>query len=339
MRQSFWSTRRAAPSLTTSAESPPGPSVIDVSVWMATVSPSPRSSSSPSIGAHEVGEAERAQPLVELAGRVAGDEDRDVACEVLGQPHLVEVVAVEVGDVEEVGAPRCARRSVRRRGDRCAGTRTTSRGTPARTTGRTGSMPCSVSISRPACPSDVTRISPVVPVVRRRVSGAVRRRAGRWTADRRATRARSTRCRPSSAARSGRPDRRTTRPAPTASAVAAGCVVGGAAARHPSTRRRPSPTTRRCPPSPDDEPPPAAPLAAAGRPAGTARRTPTLRPACPPALGSVPAASGGSRRRGRHRDDAVDAAVPTESRAQEGDDLRSGGDDRDHVPAVGRPAR
>ncbi len=48
VRQSFWSTRRDVPSLTTSAESPPGPSVIEVSVWMATVSP-PRSSSSPDV--------------------------------------------------------------------------------------------------------------------------------------------------------------------------------------------------------------------------------------------------------------------------------------------------
>ncbi len=47
VRQSFWSTMRASPSLTTTAESPPGPSVMLVSTWIATVSPS-RSSSSPS---------------------------------------------------------------------------------------------------------------------------------------------------------------------------------------------------------------------------------------------------------------------------------------------------
>ena len=45
VRQSFWSTMRTSPSLTTSAESPPGPSVMLVSTWMATLSP-PRSSSS-----------------------------------------------------------------------------------------------------------------------------------------------------------------------------------------------------------------------------------------------------------------------------------------------------
>ncbi len=48
VRQSFWLTSRAVPSDTTIAESPPGPSVIDTSVWMATVSPGAISSSSPS---------------------------------------------------------------------------------------------------------------------------------------------------------------------------------------------------------------------------------------------------------------------------------------------------
>ena len=38
-----------------------------------------------------------------LVGRVAGQQDRDVATEVLAQPRLVVVVAVEVRDVEEVG--------------------------------------------------------------------------------------------------------------------------------------------------------------------------------------------------------------------------------------------
>ena len=48
VRQSFWFTRREVPSDTTIAESPPGPSVIDTSVWMAIVRPGAISSSSPS---------------------------------------------------------------------------------------------------------------------------------------------------------------------------------------------------------------------------------------------------------------------------------------------------
>ena len=40
VRQSFWLTRRAVPSLTTSALSPPGPSVIEVSTCTATRTPS-----------------------------------------------------------------------------------------------------------------------------------------------------------------------------------------------------------------------------------------------------------------------------------------------------------
>ena len=39
VRQSFWSTRIDSPSITTSAESPPGPSVIDDSMWIATRTP------------------------------------------------------------------------------------------------------------------------------------------------------------------------------------------------------------------------------------------------------------------------------------------------------------
>ena len=39
-RQSFWSSSRLSPSSTISAESPPGPSVIDVSTWISTVRPS-----------------------------------------------------------------------------------------------------------------------------------------------------------------------------------------------------------------------------------------------------------------------------------------------------------
>ena len=53
--------------------------------------------------ADEVREPEAAHLAVELAGRVAGKEDADVARQVLAQPRLVPVIAVEVGDVQEVG--------------------------------------------------------------------------------------------------------------------------------------------------------------------------------------------------------------------------------------------
>ena len=53
--------------------------------------------------ADQVREPERPEPLVELAARVAGDEDADVAADVVGQPRFVEVVAMQVRDVEEVG--------------------------------------------------------------------------------------------------------------------------------------------------------------------------------------------------------------------------------------------
>ena len=84
MRQSFWSTMRTSPSLTTSAESPPGPSVIDVSTWIATVSPPPRSSSSPSVVRTS---SVKPRPRIrrsQLARRVAGQQDRDVAAQVVG---------------------------------------------------------------------------------------------------------------------------------------------------------------------------------------------------------------------------------------------------------------
>jgi hypothetical protein len=89
-------------------------------------------------GPDELGEAERGEGALLLAGGVSRQQDRDVAAKVLSQPRLVVVVAVEVGDVEEVGVSRCARAG-RRSADRCAGTRTTIRRTPGRTTGRTGS--------------------------------------------------------------------------------------------------------------------------------------------------------------------------------------------------------
>ena len=56
-------------------------------------------------GADQVVEAEGAQPPVELAARVAGHEHGDVAADValVGEPDLVEVIAVEVRDVEVVG--------------------------------------------------------------------------------------------------------------------------------------------------------------------------------------------------------------------------------------------
>ncbi len=53
--------------------------------------------------ADELGEAERLEGSLLLAGRESGQEDRDVAAQVFAQPGLVVVVAVEVRDVEEVG--------------------------------------------------------------------------------------------------------------------------------------------------------------------------------------------------------------------------------------------
>ena len=57
-------------------------------------------------GADQVREAERPQPGVQLAARVARHEYADVAADVafVGEPDLVEVVTVEVRDIEVVGA-------------------------------------------------------------------------------------------------------------------------------------------------------------------------------------------------------------------------------------------
>ena len=120
----------------------------------------PRRCSSPSVVRIRFVEAEGAQPLVELAARVAGDEDGDVAAHValVGEPGLVEVVAVQVGDVEVVGVSDPLVQA-RRRAGRCAGTRTTTRRTPARTTGRRRSSRAAVSMRMPAWPSDVARIN------------------------------------------------------------------------------------------------------------------------------------------------------------------------------------
>ena len=53
--------------------------------------------------AHEVGEAEVADATFEFVGRIPGHEHGDVARDVRGEPFLVEVVGVEMGDVEVVG--------------------------------------------------------------------------------------------------------------------------------------------------------------------------------------------------------------------------------------------
>ena len=89
-------------------------------------------------GADELGEPERRERALLLTGGVAGQQDRDVAAQVPEQPRLVVVVAVEVGDVEEVGVSRSARAG-RRSAGRCGGTRTRNRRTRGRTTDRTGS--------------------------------------------------------------------------------------------------------------------------------------------------------------------------------------------------------
>ena len=54
-------------------------------------------------GADELGEAECRQRALLLTRREAGKQDRDVATQVFGEPGFVVVVAVEVGDVQEVG--------------------------------------------------------------------------------------------------------------------------------------------------------------------------------------------------------------------------------------------
>ncbi len=54
-------------------------------------------------GADELGESERLERALLLAGGEAGQQDRDVATQVLAKPRLVVMVAVEVRDVQEVG--------------------------------------------------------------------------------------------------------------------------------------------------------------------------------------------------------------------------------------------
>ena len=103
IRQSFMLSSRTSPSSTTSAESPPGPSLIDVSTWMVTVRPSASSTGRGVPRADEALEAEAAQRALELVGRVAGQQHRRRPVDVLGEEGHVEVVGVEVGDVEEVG--------------------------------------------------------------------------------------------------------------------------------------------------------------------------------------------------------------------------------------------
>ena len=54
-------------------------------------------------GADELGEPECLERALLLAGGEAGQQDRDVAAQVVAQPRLVVVVPVQVRDVEEVG--------------------------------------------------------------------------------------------------------------------------------------------------------------------------------------------------------------------------------------------
>ena len=54
-------------------------------------------------GADELGEPELAERALLFPRRVAGQQDRDVAAQVLAQPRLVVVIGVEVRDVEVVG--------------------------------------------------------------------------------------------------------------------------------------------------------------------------------------------------------------------------------------------
>ena len=54
-------------------------------------------------GADELGEPECSERALLLARGVPGQQDRDVAAQVLQQPRLVVMIAVQVRDVEEVG--------------------------------------------------------------------------------------------------------------------------------------------------------------------------------------------------------------------------------------------
>ncbi len=54
-------------------------------------------------GADELGEPELAQRALLFARRVARQQDRDVAAQMLAQPRFVVVIGVQVGDVEVVG--------------------------------------------------------------------------------------------------------------------------------------------------------------------------------------------------------------------------------------------
>ena len=76
--------QRAVPSLTTSAESPPGPSVMLVSTWMATRRFGPSASSSPSSVRTTLSKPSDAELALQLAGRESRGEHRGVAVDVLG---------------------------------------------------------------------------------------------------------------------------------------------------------------------------------------------------------------------------------------------------------------
>ncbi len=202
-------------------------------------------------GADQVVEAERPQPPVELAARVAGHEHGDVAAHVarVGQPRLVEVIAVEVGDVEVVGVADPVVQVVERRS-----LRGKTNHDPKNAGTNHGSQtiePSAVSMRMPAWPSDVARID------QRGCRGGTtgpqtlfRRRAGRCTAGHPATRARSTPFRPSTAARSDPPDRRTTRPGPRAWSAWSSAAPTRSTTRtprcRPSRRRPPLPPSCRC---------------------------------------------------------------------------------------------
>ena len=188
MRQSFWLTSRLVPSLTTSAESPPGPSVIDVSTWIATVQ------SAAEVGARRrrwCGSGCRSRAPA-AAGRARGSGSRARARRCRGAR-----CARRPATPRRSGRRGGARRRGSRRLDpvvevvaeagRCAGRRTTTRRTRARTTGRRRSSRRPVSMRMPAWPSDVARID------QRRVAVGgthgpaahrFRRRAGRCTAGR-----------------------------------------------------------------------------------------------------------------------------------------------------------
>ena len=328
------------PSLTTSAESPPGPSVIDVSTWIATVRRRRGRARSPSTRADEVGEAEGPQPLVELAGRVAGDAGR--RCPAAGDRPATPRRSGRRGGARRTGSRRCSMRSS------SSSSSWSLRGNTNHEPKNAGHEP------RVAHDRAVGGLDEDAGVAERRGAhrsrDARQRRPGRRRRSGdgrvgvllagRGTRARSSRCRPSSAARSGPPGRRTSRPGTDGrrrgrgGLAAVGCCCERPEPRGGSRRRRSPPASapvvvvvarrrRRAPSRPSRR----RSSSAAERRATRPRRS-WFAAATPSRPSRRPRTSPHRRRRRRRR-------PPRSVAAQVGDDVGAGGDDGDDVPAVG----